>query len=89
MILQKNFLLKKNHMKAPIEGIWTYRLVFHVGFHIGLYQTLYVPSMSMNLISLLKLNAAVFSSKIGNDCFSSFKDTHLIGSGILSDSLYK
>jgi len=76
-------------MKTPIEGIGTYHLALDTGYHLDLYQTLYVLLVSRNLISLLKLDIVGISFKIGNGGFSLFKNVHLIGSGILSDGLYK
>ena len=76
-------------MKAPIKGIGTYRMVLGSGYHQDPYQTLYVPSVSKNLIPLSKLNIVGFSFKIENGCFSLFKHAHLIGYGILSDGSYK
>ena len=69
----ENFLFMGNRMKALVEGIGTYRLVLDTGYHLDLYQTLYVPSVSMNLISVSKLDTIGFSFKIGNGCFSLFK----------------
>ncbi|KAG8390191.1 hypothetical protein BUALT_Bualt01G0057900 [Buddleja alternifolia] len=42
----KNFLFMGNRMKAPIEGIGTYRVVLDSGCNLDLFQTLYVPSLS-------------------------------------------
>ncbi|PKI65259.1 hypothetical protein CRG98_014408 [Punica granatum] len=78
-----------NRMKAPIEGKWTYRFIVDTGHHLDLFQTLCVASVSRNLISLSKLDASGFTVKFGHGCFSLFKNTALIGSGILCDGLYK
>uniref|UniRef100_A0A1S4D7L0 CCHC-type domain-containing protein n=1 Tax=Nicotiana tabacum TaxID=4097 RepID=A0A1S4D7L0_TOBAC len=37
----KDFLFMGNRMKAPIEGIGTYRLIMETGRHLDLLQTLY------------------------------------------------
>ena len=41
------------------------------------------------MIYLSKLDNDGFSFKFGNKCFSLFKESHLIGSGILTNGLYK
>ena len=48
------------HMKAQIEGIETYRLILETEYHLDLLQTLYVPSVSTNYISLSRLNVSRF-----------------------------
>ena len=76
--------------KAPIEGIGTYCLILDSGYHLDLPQTLYVPSLSRNLVSVSKLDVNGFSFKIGKGCFSLFnKDDSFIGSGTLMDGLYR
>ena len=83
-------MLIGNRKKAPIEGIGTYRLILDSGYHLDLPQTLYVPSLSRNLVSVSKLDVNGFSFKIGKGCFSLFnKDDSFIGSGILVDGLYR
>ena len=78
-----------NRVKAPVEVIGTYRLILDTGHHLDLFETLYVPSISRNLLSMSKLDTLGFSFKFGNGCFSLFKHNHFIGSGILCDGLYK
>ena len=65
-------------MKAPIEGIGTYRLILDTGYHLYLLQTFYVPSVSRNLVSLSKLDVFGFNFKFGHGCFSLYKNTLLI-----------
>ena len=48
--LNDNFLFIGNQMKAPIEGMRTYRLVLDTGCHLDLLQTLYVPLLYRNLV---------------------------------------
>jgi hypothetical protein len=78
-----------NRVKVPLEAVGTYRLILNTGHHLDLFETLYVPSISRNLVSLSKLDVTGYSFKFGNRSFSLFKHTHLIGSGILCDVLYK
>nr|XP_009796132.1 PREDICTED: uncharacterized protein LOC104242748 [Nicotiana sylvestris] len=85
----KDFLFMGNRMKAPIEGIGTYRLIMETGRHLDLLQTHYVPSVSRNLISLSRLDVSGFDLKFGNGCFNLYKNAIFYGSGFLSDGLYK
>ncbi|KAH0644902.1 hypothetical protein KY284_032786 [Solanum tuberosum] len=59
----KDFVFMGNRMKAQIEGIGTYRLILETGHHLDLLQTLYVPSVSRNLISLSRLDVSGFDFK--------------------------
>ncbi|KAF7807041.1 Retrovirus-related Pol polyprotein from transposon TNT 1-94 [Senna tora] len=85
----ESFLSMGNRMKASIEGIRTYRLVLDTGYHLDLLRTLYVPSVARNLISLSRLDVFGFNVTFGHGCFNLFKDSSCIGSGTLSDGLYK
>nr|KYP46271.1 Retrovirus-related Pol polyprotein from transposon TNT 1-94 [Cajanus cajan] len=78
-----------NRGKVPVEAIGTYCLILNTRHHLDLLETLYVPSLSRNLVSLSKLDAIGYSFTFGNRCFSLFKHNHLIGTGILCDGLYK
>ena len=62
-----------NRVKVPVEAIGTYRLILDTGHCLDLYQTLYVPSVSRNLVSLSKLDVFGYNFKFGNGCFSLFK----------------
>ena len=79
----------KNRMKAKIEGIGTYYLVLDIGYHLDLFKTFYIPSISKNLVSLPKLDICDFDFIFGHDCFILFKNSKLINSGILVYGLYK
>ena len=88
--LNDNFLFMGNRMKAPIEGMRTYLLVLDIRCHFDLLQTLYVPSLSRNLVFVSKLDVIGFTFKIGNGCLNLFnKNDSLIGSGIHMDGLFK
>ena len=56
---------------------------------MDIFQTFYVPFVSLNLISLSKLDTTGYSIKFGNGCFSLFKQNLFICYGILYDGLYK
>jgi len=78
-----------NRVKALVEAIGTYHLKLNTGHHLDLLETLYVPSLSRNLVSLSKLDVTGYSLNFGNGCFSLFKHNPLIGTGVLCDGLYK
>ena len=78
-----------NRVKAPVEAVGTYRLKLDTRHHLDLLETLYVPSLSRNLVSLSKLDVTGYSFNFGNGCFSLFKHNHLIGTSVICDGLYK
>lgn len=85
----EKFVFMGNRVKAPVEAIGTYHLILDTGHHFDLFQTLYVPSISCNLVSLSKLDSVGYFCNGGNGCLNLFKQNHLIGSAILCDGLYK
>ncbi|KAG6517285.1 hypothetical protein ZIOFF_020670 [Zingiber officinale] len=76
----EKFVLMGNRVKVPVEAVGTYRLILDTGHHLDLYETLYVPSISRNLVSVSKLDVAGYYFKFGNGCFSLYKHTYMIGS---------
>jgi hypothetical protein len=78
-----------NRVRASIEAIGTYRLFLDTSYHLDLFQTFYVPSISRNLVYLPKLDLDGYFINFGNKSFSLFKNTYFVGSGILCDHLYK
>ena len=85
----EKFVFMGNKVKAPVEAVETYCLKLDTGYHLDLLKTLYVPSLSRNLVLLSKLDVTGYSFNFGNECFSLFKHNHLIGTGVLCDGLYK
>ena len=71
-----------NHMMAEIEDIGSYHLVLDIGYHLDLFKTFYVPSISRNLVSLLKLDIYGFDFTFGHGCFSLYKNSKHVGSSI-------
>ena len=86
---EDRFLFMGNGMKSSIEGIGTYHLILESEYVLDLYSTLYVPSLSRNLISVSKLDNSGFRCMFGSGCFDLYKNTDNVGSGILIDGLYK
>ena len=85
----EKFVFMGNRVKVPVEAVETYHLILDTGFYLDLFDTFYVPSISRNLVSLSKLDVAIYSFRFGNGCFSLYKCTCMIGSGTLYDGLYK
>jgi hypothetical protein len=75
----ENFIVMGNGVKVQVVAIGTFRL----------FQTLYVPSISRNLVSLSKLDLDGYYFTFRNKKFNLFKNTFFIGSGNLCDGLYK
>jgi len=78
-----------NREKVPVEVVEIYRLILDTEFYLDLMDTFYAPSISRNLVSLSKLDVVGYSFKFGTGCFSLYQHTYLIGSGTLSDGLYR
>ena len=78
-----------NHVKAPIEGIGTYRLILDSGHYLDLLQIPYIPSVSRNLVSISRLDVLGFSVKLGHGSFSLYNNTLLLGLGVPINGLYK
>jgi len=78
-----------NRMKALVEAVKTYYLKLNTEHHLDLLETLYVPCLSRNVVSLFKFDVTGYSFNFGNVCFSLFKHNHLIGIFVLCDGLYK
>ncbi|RDX71064.1 hypothetical protein CR513_49625, partial [Mucuna pruriens] len=73
------FVFMGNRVKAPIEAVETYHLILDTRRHLDLLETLYVPSVFENLVSLSKLDITTYYNIILS------KYNHLIGTGILCD----
>ncbi|KAH1203657.1 hypothetical protein GmHk_17G049837 [Glycine max] len=74
----EKFVFMGNKVKAP-----TYYLKLDTGDHLDLLETLYVPSLSRNLVSLSKLDVTGYSFNFGNGYFSLIKHNHVIGTNVL------
>ena len=79
----------KNCMKAPIEGIGTYLLILDSGYQLDLSESIYVPSIGRNLISVSKLDVCGFNGEFGSNSFSLFNNSRFNDSNFLIDGLYK
>lgn len=59
------------------------------GYELVLENTLFVPSMRRNLISVSVLDKAGYFFDIRNFILKLFFDSNLVGTGFLSDGLYR
>ncbi|KAK3002003.1 hypothetical protein RJ639_020929 [Escallonia herrerae] len=82
-------VLVGNGEKAQVEAVGTLHLVLESGFNLDLVDTVYVPSMTRNLISVSRLDAYGYSFKFENKGFSLFLYSRVIGSSLLEGNLYK
>ena len=57
----EKFIFMENRVKALVETVETYCLKLNTRDHLDLLETLYVPSLSRNLVSLSKLDATRYS----------------------------
>ena len=63
----------ENRMKSKIISVGTYRLIIDTGFKLDLHDIFYVPSVSKNLVFLVKLNLEGFSFTFVNLRFRMIK----------------
>ena len=77
-----------NGVKALVKVVETYCLKLNIEHHLDLLESLYVLSLSRNLVSLSKLDITKYSFNFGNECFSLFKHNYLIGTSVFCDNLY-
>ena len=75
-------------MSSRVEAISTCSLVLSSGFILELEKTFYVPSFSMNLISISKLVPLGFSLNFTDSGLSLSSKSKVIGYGALSDGLF-
>ncbi|XP_071687887.1 uncharacterized protein [Rutidosis leptorrhynchoides] len=78
-----------NGDELHVEAIGTLLLVLEGGFNLYLNNTLYVPLMTQNLISVSKLDRFGYDFKFGHNCLEVYFDSHVVGTGSLENDLYK
>ena len=77
-----------NKMHSHVEAVGTCTLVLRNGFVLNLEKTFYIPSFSLNSISVLRLVSFGYSFNFSETSFSLFYKFDLVGNGILSDGLF-
>jgi len=78
-----------NKMRSRVEAIGTCRLVLSSGFVLILEKTFYIPSFSRNLISVSRLVPLGYSFEFSDLTFNLSYKSEIVGSGILSDGLFR
>ena len=78
-----------NGVKVLMVAIETFRLFLDIDCYLDLFLTLYVPSISHNLVSMSKLDLEGYSFSFRNKRIGLFKNSSFVGSGSLFDGLYK
>ena len=76
--------------KVEIEAIGKFRLLLKTRFYLVFNEAFVVPPFRQNLISISALDKYDYSCSFGNEKFSLFYDSKLVGSDSLSgnDNLY-
>ena len=76
--------------KVEVEAIGTFRLLLKSGCYLDLNETYVVPSFRRNLVSISILDKFGYTCSFGNNKFSIFQNSNLVGTGSLSyvDNLY-
>ena len=81
---------KKRKKDKEVEAIGIFRLLLKFGTYLDLNETFFVPSFRRNLISISILDKFGYFCSFGNNKFSIFQNSNLVGTGSLSylDNLY-
>ncbi|KAL0352221.1 UNVERIFIED_CONTAM: hypothetical protein Scaly_1610800 [Sesamum calycinum] len=81
------YIYSSNNMGSRVKAIGICRLVLNSSFVLVLEKTFYIPNFFRNLISVSRLVSCGYSFIFG-DGVTLFYNTHLVGNGTLSNSLY-
>ena len=86
----ERFIYVGDGKTVAVEAIGTFRLLLKTGLYLDLEETYVVPSFRRNLVSISTLDKLGYSCSFGNNKFSLFLNSNLIGTGSLSlhDNLY-
>ena len=76
--------------KVEVEAIGTFRLLLKSGTYLDLNETYVVSSFRRNLVSISILDKFGYTCSFGNNKFSRFQNSNLVGTSSLSyvDNLY-
>ena len=76
--------------KVEVEAIRTFRLLLKSGTYLDLNETYVIPSFRRNLVSISILDKFDYTCSFGNNKFSLFQNSNLVGTSSLSnvDNLY-
>ena len=85
----ERYIYTGNCKKAQVQAIGTFQLMLDSGFILILENTFIVPSFRRNLIFVSCLDKFGYLCSFGNETFSLFQNSKVIGTGSLIDKLYK
>jgi len=78
-----------NRFKVEVIDVATYRRLLETGYEINLEDTLYLPSIYRNLISLSRLDVAEYSALFSCGKLNLLFNSITVDSVTLYDDLYK
>ena len=86
----ERYIFVSDGKKVEVEAIGIFRLLLKSGTYLELNETFVVPSFRRNLVSISVLDKFGYSCSFGNNKFSLFQNSNLVGTGSLTyvDNLY-
>ena len=86
----ERYIVVGDGKKVEVEAIGRFRLLLKSGTYLDLNETFVVPSFRRNLVYIYVLEKFGYSCSFGNNKFSLFPNSNLVGTGSLSyvDNLY-
>nr|CAN75475.1 hypothetical protein VITISV_006889 [Vitis vinifera] len=85
----ERYIYVGNGNKAAVNAIGLFRLQLDSGCTLDLEETFVVPSFKRNLISVSCLDKFGYCCSFGNGMVSLYLNSNIIGTGSLTDKLYK
>ena len=86
----ERYIYVGNDKSVEVKAIGTFRLLLKTDCYLDLNETYVVLSFRRNLVSISTLDKFGYYCSLGNNKFSCFQDSNLIGTGSLyfHDNLY-
>ena len=86
----ERYIFVGNGKKVEVGAIRIFRLLLKSSTYLDLNETFVVPSFRQNLVSISVLDKFGYSCSFGNNKFSLFQNSNLVGTGPFSyvDNLY-
>lgn len=78
-----------NGDELHVEAVGTLLLILESGFNMYLYDTLYVPSITRNLISVPRLLFCGYEFLFGRNGLKVYFDSNIVGTGSLDNNLIR
>ena len=85
----ERYIYVGNGNKAAVKAIGIFKLQLDSGCILDLEETFVVPSFRQNLISVSCLDKFGYCYSFRNGMFSLYLNSNIIGTGSLTDKLYK